>query len=111
MGCSSSAVKDAARRPTVIIGEDADDEMSLMDAYSNSGPPRFTIEPTKTTEYTPGLTWRYSCVSQRGFYPSNLHRQNQDAVLIFPVLGEGKGLFGVFDGHGEQGHVCARYAR
>ena len=53
--------------------------------------------------------WR----SQRGYYPGEPYKRNQDACL---VLDEEKtngfaGYFGVYDGHGKSGDKCAEYVR
>lgn len=42
-----------------------------------------------------------------------LNKENQDAYLILPTLGnvQDQAFFGVFDGHGKDGHHCSRYAR
>lgn len=45
---------------------------------------------------------------------SALDKENQDAFLIVPSFGrtvDQQAFFGVFDGHGRDGHHCARYAR
>merc|ERR1719424_140986 len=55
----------------------------------------------------------YGVMCFRGYYPESPHKPNQDAfsVLTPDDLGEpDKALFGVFDGHGQFGDLCARYA-
>jgi hypothetical protein len=41
------------------------------------------------------------------------NKENQDAYAILPKLENVKdgAFFGVFDGHGKEGHLCARYAK
>eukprot|EP01039_Chlorochromonas_danica_P011259 gene11259-12558_t len=61
-----------------------------------------------------GVTYRYAWMSQRGYYPESLDKENQDAFLIVPSFGRAvdqQAFFSVFDGHGRDGHHCARYAR
>jgi serine/threonine protein phosphatase PrpC len=43
-------------------------------------------------------------------------KENQDAYSIHHSFGKGNGgvqqsFFGVFDGHGKDGHLCARFVR
>lgn len=42
-----------------------------------------------------------------------LNKDNQDAYIICPQLGTSKdqAYFAIYDGHGKDGHHCARYAR
>ena len=51
--------------------------------------------------------------TQRGHYPDEPKKDNQDSCIVLPQLGEFKDIsfFGVFDGHGKDGHLCSRYAR
>ncbi len=52
-------------------------------------------------------------MSQRGFYPDDIDKDNQDSFLIDLDFNdeEGKCLFGIFDGHGKTGDLCSRFAR
>lgn len=56
---------------------------------------------------------RYACLSQRGYYPDEPDKENQDAFKLVPDLSGQTGLFlaGVFDGHGEYGDDCAEFVR
>lgn len=83
-----------------------------------------------------GVKMRYAFMSQRGYYPEGkvfpmpsqcvalltflflqplaLDKDNQDAYILLPQFGadkESQAFFGVFDGHGKDGHYCARFAR
>ena len=63
-----------------------------------------------------GYKLRYAWVSQRGYYPEDLDKANQDAHAEFEDFGKAKGIedaafFAVFDGHGKTGDHCAIYAR
>ena len=57
--------------------------------------------------------FRYAFLSQRGFYPESPNKANQDACFVnVGFNGDADGaFFGVFDGHGAQGDLCAQYAR
>jgi hypothetical protein len=56
---------------------------------------------------------KYAWVSQRGFYPSDLTKPNQDALCVHTCFNNNREdhLFGVFDGHGDWGTETAQYAR
>ena len=59
---------------------------------------------------------RYAWVSQRGYYPEDLNKANQDAHIEVEAFGKSQGLpeaafFGVFDGHGKTGDHCANFTR
>lgn len=51
--------------------------------------------------------------TQRGYYPDDPHKQNQDEFgthLQFAGV-EQDAMFVVYDGHGKEGHACARFAQ
>ena len=63
-----------------------------------------------------GYKLRYAWVSQRGFYPDEPDKANQDAHVEVEHFCADQGiedlhLFGVFDGHGKTGDLCAAWAR
>ena len=55
----------------------------------------------------------YGYVCQRGLYPDDPEKENQDAFKIVPSFdGESQMiLMGAFDGHGEYGDECSAYVR
>jgi hypothetical protein len=59
------------------------------------------------------VTMSYSYFSQRGYYPDDLSKANQDSYFVnAPFDGdEDFGFFAVLDGHGAKGHLCAQFAR
>lgn len=69
-------------------------------------------KPIKT-QVTPKLQTQCAFVSQRGYYPDALDKPNQDSCTILPAfMGDAtKMYFGVFDGHGTTGDLCASFAR
>lgn len=62
-----------------------------------------------------GIAIKYAWVSQRGYYPDSLDKDNQDSCSAAPCIFPKDGilpeiaLFGVYDGHGPQGHLCSRF--
>ncbi|EOD31040.1 hypothetical protein EMIHUDRAFT_63658, partial [Emiliania huxleyi CCMP1516] len=55
----------------------------------------------------------YAHVSQRGYYPEDLYKCNQDAIKVLPSFGGDDARFfaGVFDGHGAEGDACSHFVR
>jgi serine/threonine protein phosphatase PrpC/CRP-like cAMP-binding protein len=61
-----------------------------------------------------GLRLRYAFLSQKGYYPDDPHKPNQDAYSITERFGpreSNDALFAVYDGHGRDGDLCAQFAR
>ena len=60
-----------------------------------------------------GITLRYAYLSQRGYYPEDLYKANQDAFKVVPRFGGNDDhiFFGVFDGHGVDGDSCSYFVR
>lgn len=60
-----------------------------------------------------GVRMRYAYLSQRGHYPDDPMKANQDAYCVEESLTPGKqdAFFGVFDGHGATGDGCAIYTK
>ncbi|KAF0696353.1 hypothetical protein As57867_012864, partial [Aphanomyces stellatus] len=72
---------------------------------------RTTAPETTNTIVSGDYKISYAYVSQRGYYPDALHKPNQDAFVCKPHFHEQDSFFGVFDGHGTTGELCAQYAR
>lgn len=55
----------------------------------------------------------YCYLTQRGHYPDQPFKANQDAVMVRERFAQddGKHLFAVFDGHGETGAECAAFCK
>jgi len=61
-----------------------------------------------------GMRIRYAYVSQKGYYPDQLDKANQDAYSVIEQFGpkeSNDAFFAVYDGHGELGDRCAQFAR
>lgn len=59
-----------------------------------------------------GLALRYAALSQRGYYPDDLFKANQDRFLVMPAFRNAETiLLGVFDGHGHEGDHCSNFVR
>jgi len=70
------------------------------------------IEKTSSATFG-GLKIRYAYLSQRGFYPDDEKKPNQDCYSVTTefVGQETDALFGVYDGHGRDGDKCAQFSR
>ncbi|KAG3017636.1 hypothetical protein JG687_00005412 [Phytophthora cactorum] len=117
MGCGASIMQ----RP------DGDSKMQLGSS-NGAGPNKAVRSPltkeqinsrivcspkTMKTKVTTKLSAQYAFVSQRGYYPDALDKPNQDSCTILPAfMGDAaKMYFGVFDGHGTTGDLCASFVR
>jgi len=72
----------------------------------------FTIGKTK--EGVSDITLRYAYLCQRGYYPEDLYKANQDAYKIstqWPQDKQPQIFFGIFDGHGSEGDACSYFVR
>lgn len=66
-----------------------------------------------------GMKIKYGYVSQRGYYPDSPNKENQDSFLVVPSFEiqpkdeqpATAAFFGVFDGHGKDGHLCSRFVK
>lgn len=66
-------------------------------------------QPFSPFIYLFSLPFNRSCVGSTA-----LDKDNQDAFIVLPDFGSGserQAFFGIFDGHGKDGHHCARFAR
>ncbi|KAL7552012.1 hypothetical protein ACHAWF_015229, partial [Thalassiosira exigua] len=63
---------------------------------------------------SPTIRISYAALTQRGYYPDDPHKENQDAYHVTSTnfaSGTSDAFFAVFDGHGDDGHACARYCQ
>jgi serine/threonine protein phosphatase PrpC len=91
-----------------------------VDRQASSGARQLTVKPEEAfdiveygTSTLPPMQLRFSYSTQRGCYPEASQRKNQDNVLIRPSFAGRPELhlFGVFDGHGTEGHTISAYVR
>lgn len=73
---------------------------------------RLSIEPEGIISLPEGRCVRWATASQRGYYPFEPDKPNQDASKSQVGIANGGNLhwFSVSDGHGPDGHKCAEYA-
>ncbi|CAM9116929.1 unnamed protein product [Ectocarpus sp. 12 AP-2014] len=100
--------------------KEVDDPLANGDG-SGSGQPLTTREieervdapPQSETVQIAGCSLRYAYVSQRGFYPDDREKANQDAYGVATHYGgdANKALFTVYDGHGKEGDLCAAFCK
>ena len=62
-------------------------------------------------ELSDGFRFRYATLTQRGFYPHDRKKANQDSFTVASGVGhKSYHFFGVFDGHGPTGDACSLFA-
>lgn len=103
MGCnqSSSADKKGGRRTTT-------DPMTKTEIDKRIE----SIDETLTAKFG-GVSVRYAYLSQRGYYPDDAHKPNQDSYSVSHNFAgrQTDAFFGVYDGHGRDGDKCAHFVR
>ena len=118
MGCGTSS---AAVGPNKSQGKDfgLKDGESPFTLIVNEKCPMTRLDTIKQPKDVLGLRGsdyevdiKYCYVSQRGYYPNALNKANQDSYLVMEDLLGDKGsfVFGIFDGHGDQGDYCSHFA-
>jgi hypothetical protein len=119
MGCASSSNKDpddqrggGGGSGSGDYGGDEDDYQPLTTEEVNARI-QCCDKPLLHTLGKSGITLRYAYLSQRGYYPEDLYKANQDAFKVIPAFnGDPNNMFlGVFDGHGSDGDACSYYVR
>ena len=88
------------------------DKSKVETAETNKKTDKVTQDQQKNLEST-GLSLRYAYRTQRGYYPDDMTKNNQDAFKVMKKLNGNSNLayFGVFDGHGKVGDKCSYYVR
>jgi len=114
MGCGKSTLASSTNNQSKKTNSN-DDEVS-----SSNKPPltpqqisaRIDACPLTLKFIANDINWSYAWVSQRGYYPNAPYKENQDAYTCLPRFGENHDMcfFGIFDGHGKDGHLCARFS-
>ena len=73
---------------------------------------RLTAHEEETVTLKNGTKLRFAALSQRGYYPSQPNKANQDSFIIKDnINGENRHMFAVYDGHGPKGDLCSQFAR
>ncbi|XP_026658591.2 protein phosphatase 2C and cyclic nucleotide-binding/kinase domain-containing protein isoform X3 [Phoenix dactylifera] len=121
---SRRGVADSGLSPVLSDGLEEDDQVQQLGITRDSDvginrlsrvssqflPP----EGSRTVRVPSGnYDLRYSFLSQRGYYPEALDKQNQDSFCIYTPFGTNPNdhFFGVFDGHGEYGAQCSQFVK
>lgn len=109
MGCCESVEEDDsynAARPVGMESAVRPKEEKALRKVECSDEPREII--------CGGLRLRYAYYSQKGYYPDDPHKPNQDAYSVTESFGardSNDSFFAVYDGHGRDGDLCAQFAR
>jgi len=111
MGCCESVEVDKSRRYSGAGGHSSN--LTRGDGKEKAHREVDSIKETKEL-ICGGLRLRYAYYSQKGYYPDQLEKANQDAHSVIERFGASNSddsFFAVFDGHGELGDCCAQFAR
>ena len=114
MGCSIS--KDISAAPNSSNSGKRNKSKSLR--QNQNHPSKTQLESRiRTVEKTRSVTLgrckaRYAYMTQRGFYPDDLNKPNQDALSVNHKFANVKkdAWLSVYDGHGRHGDRCAQFA-
>lgn len=122
MGCSQSShpVGDGSSRCSSVSGNTirVDSSQATCRKIVNQLSPKIRLDHSSDMKNLVvdgsryDLSMRYCYVSQRGYYPNDLEKANQDSYLICESLMNDHSchVFGIFDGHGEFGDLCSHFS-
>jgi len=126
MGCGGSKA-DNVEKPMEEKEEEVTAETSVALAEKSMAPIAVTNGPLssadlakrligseKAEEFGLGKEFilRYGVLSQRGYYPEDLLKVNQDKYIVQTDVGAKMDMIlGVFDGRGPEGDMCAGFVR
>ena len=115
MGCFSSKPKDGIKKGTGRSLSLSSPTASKKGLTKTEIQMRIVAPLSCRTFVHDGISIKYAWVSQRGYYPDAPDKDNQDSCCVIPNIFENDeempkvALFGVFDGHGSEGHLCSRF--
>ena len=121
MGCGGSKPEDDAagksdERVSVKLTDSDEVDIDTSGPLSADDLKARIIGSSKPEEFelgASGFTLRYAAISQRGYYPEDLYKANQDRFIVVKGL-NGKPnemLLGVFDGHGVEGDGASEFVK
>lgn len=100
------SVSDAS---TLFFADDTSGFLSPDDLHH-----RTTVDKTEMAAFKSGQVFRWATATQRGYYPNEHDKPNQDAFAAHKELscvnGDTVHWFSVYDGHGPHGHKCSEIA-
>mmetsp|Transcript_12280 Transcript_12280/g.26206 ORF Transcript_12280/g.26206 Transcript_12280/m.26206 type:complete len:765 (-) Transcript_12280:235-2529(-) len=111
MGCCQSTQEETPRSSSGP-GRRSSNEVNKNLTQSEINKRVDSIEKSRTAKLG-GVTVRYAYLSQRGYYPEDAHKPNQDSFVICDNFADSSSdaFFAVFDGHGRDGDKCAQFAK
>lgn len=113
MGCAGSTAKDPHDHEGGGYDDGQEEEYQPLTQEEVNAR---IVACDKTQLFTLGKTnfvLRYAYLSQRGYYPDDLYKNNQDSFKVIPNFNDDPNaiLLGVFDGHGADGDACSYFVR
>lgn len=123
MGCGASTAAPTAParippEPIIVTKQNNRIESSFYIQTINSKSPLIRLDHCDQPKLIQvqgnsfDLRLKYVYASQRGYYPDDLTKANQDSYVICEsLLGDNScNLFGIFDGHGQYGDKCSHFS-
>ena len=100
MGCCESVEDDS-----VSSSESGDRNQAAKPPGQQQALRKQEFSPEPTEVICGGLKLRYAYLSQRGYYPDDPHKPNQDAFYFADKFANqaSDAFFAVYDGHGRDG--------
>ena len=113
MGCAGSTSKDATEDVQGSAPDEEEEDFNPLTDDELTARIVCSKEPELFKLGDSGITLRYAYLSQRGYYPEDLYKANQDSFKVVRDFNGRKDqiLFGVFDGHGVDGDHCSYFVR
>jgi len=119
MGCAGSSAKDSADdhgnggEGAGGYDDQAEDEYQPLTQEEVNARIQCCDSTQHFTLGSTGFKLRYAYLSQRGYYPEDLYKNNQDSFRVVHSFNGDPNtiLFGVFDGHGSDGDACSYFVR
>lgn len=103
--------------PTLVEEWDEDDASDDSDSVNGGAflteeqlATRLEVSAEKAAVLVNGRRFRFSTATQRGYYPHEHDKPNQDASRADVYGKNGRHWFSVLDGHGPEGHKCSAFA-
>jgi len=108
MGCQQSTPSGHAPKRASVGRASVNPPMTKSEIHQRID----CIDETRSATFG-GVSVRYAYLSQRGYYPDDANKANQDSYAVTHDFADRKtdAFFGVFDGHGRDGDKCAHFVR
>lgn len=109
--CCSRCTSNSDGHPSSSDDRASDDKDSPYNGQGKHIIVDRSVEPVLVPSHNFELD--YTVLTQRGYYPDNLNKENQDTYCVRMCMQGNPNVhfFGVFDGHGQTGGQCAKFVK